>query len=459
MTDIKLSQLIINECSGVPETFEPNQLYFTPDTTDEDISNALQEAKAYADEKVQAVRDEIPTVPTKVSAFENDAGYLTEHQDISGLATKDEVAGKQDKINDLATIRAGASKGATAVQPGTLDDYAKKSEIPDIQIKGTSIIQEGVANIPVATTSVLGVVKTAPNQGVSAFSSGDLCLISANQSEIGAKTQSYKPIVPKTLDYAVKTGITTNTIDLTEDEKKAAHEWLGLDFATKEYVDQQVGGVETSLNDYAKKTELPVVPTKVSAFENDKGYLTAHQDISNLATKEELSDKQDKLTAGDNITIENGVISATGGDASNKLDIGLENATAQTKSTIISWGMPSDTYVELSFVKTSIGTYTYTAPANGFFNMVFTQGLGTGSSTILRRNEVPICSNSSVGHRAFLACECKKGDVITVTVGSASLYQIDKQCFFYAEGEMSDSQSPSLDPDVGDDAPREPGGY
>ena len=32
--------------------------------------------------------------------------------------------------------------------------------------------------------------------------------------------------------------------------------------------------------DYALKSQIPVVPTKVSAFENDKGYLTQHQDIS-----------------------------------------------------------------------------------------------------------------------------------------------------------------------------------
>jgi hypothetical protein len=35
-----------------------------------------------------------------------------------------------------------------------------------------------------------------------------------------------------------------------------------------------------------------------------------------IATKEELESKQDKLTAGENITIEDGVISATGGGAS-----------------------------------------------------------------------------------------------------------------------------------------------
>ncbi len=45
------------------------------------------------------------------------------------------------------------------------------------------------------------------------------------------------------------------------------------------------------LADYAKKTEVPVVPTAVSAFENDAGYLTAHQSLDGLATKEELATK------------------------------------------------------------------------------------------------------------------------------------------------------------------------
>ena len=46
-------------------------------------------------------------------------GYLTEHQDISG---------KQDVITDLATIRSGAAKGATALQEHqSLAAYAKQS--------------------------------------------------------------------------------------------------------------------------------------------------------------------------------------------------------------------------------------------------------------------------------------------------------------------------------------------
>lgn len=38
---------------------------------------------------------DIPTVPTNVSAFNNDAGYLTQHQDISG---------KEDKTNKVTSI-------------------------------------------------------------------------------------------------------------------------------------------------------------------------------------------------------------------------------------------------------------------------------------------------------------------------------------------------------------------
>lgn len=44
-----------------------------------------------------------------------------------------------------------------------------------------------------------------------------------------------------------------------------------------------------SLTDYAKKTDIPTVPSKVSAFENDKGYLTQHQDISGKADQASLN--------------------------------------------------------------------------------------------------------------------------------------------------------------------------
>lgn len=67
-------------------------------------------------------------------------------------------------------------------------------------------------------------------------------------------------------------------------------------------------------------------PTKVSAFENDANYLTG-QSLSNYATKSDLNAKQDKLTAGNNITIVDGVISATGGSGGSSA---VESVNGQT---------------------------------------------------------------------------------------------------------------------------------
>ena len=40
-----------------------------------------------------------------------------------------------------------------------------------------------------------------------------------------------------------------------------------------------------SLAEYALKTEIPIVPNKVSAFENDAGYVTTHKSLKNYARK------------------------------------------------------------------------------------------------------------------------------------------------------------------------------
>lgn len=72
------------------------------------------------------------------------------------------------------------------------------------------------------------------------------------------------------------------------------------------------------------------IPTKTSQLKNDSGFLTEHQDISG---------KQDKLTAGENITIENGVISATGGGGDSSLPDQTGNAGKflTTDGTEASW--------------------------------------------------------------------------------------------------------------------------
>lgn len=81
-----------------------------------------------------AKKSELPTVPTKVSAFENDKGYLTEHQSLEGYA-------KEDWVNEQGFLKEHQSLEGYATEEWveskkyltehqSLEDYAKKNELP-----------------------------------------------------------------------------------------------------------------------------------------------------------------------------------------------------------------------------------------------------------------------------------------------------------------------------------------
>lgn len=61
--------------------------------------------------------------------------YLTKEEfnrASEGFATADALEGKQDTIEDLDSIRSGAGKGATAVQPSTLTGYATTQQLTEL---------------------------------------------------------------------------------------------------------------------------------------------------------------------------------------------------------------------------------------------------------------------------------------------------------------------------------------
>lgn len=101
-------------------------------------------------------------------------------------------------------------------------DLGNTGLVDDVQVNGTTIVTDKIANIPVASTTGLGVCKVSPNQGVSAYSAGDLVIISASEQEITAKTQSYKPIVPNKLDIAIREGLGNNSLTWTDAYKSNA---------------------------------------------------------------------------------------------------------------------------------------------------------------------------------------------------------------------------------------------
>jgi hypothetical protein len=111
-----------------------------------------------------AVLFSLSDMANKVSGAANGhlAG-LAEDGDLtdSGIAAEDvattaDLAGKQDTISDLATIRSGAAAGATAVQPsdlatvamsGSYNDLLNKPTIPAAQVNSDWNANSGVAQI------------------------------------------------------------------------------------------------------------------------------------------------------------------------------------------------------------------------------------------------------------------------------------------------------------------------
>ena len=173
--------------------------------------------------------------------------------------------------------------------------------------------------------------------------------------------------------YALKTEIPDVEGLATKSEVKAVEDKIpSLDnYATKDelfskdYNDLTNKPTIPSIDGLATKLEVKEVENKIPSLNGyateqwveGKGYLTEHQSLADYATKAELAAKQDTLTAGTNITIENGVISASGGGSGSDIKsirfrtgkIDEEETALQFKEWLTYlWNIGNGSYADLS---------------------------------------------------------------------------------------------------------------
>lgn len=216
-------------------------------------------------------------IPTKVSQLQNDKGYLTEHQSLSGYATEQFVKdGYQPKGNYLTEHQ-------------SLAGYAKTSDIPtkpeDIgaQPQGNYALKSEIPSVPVQ--SVNG--KTGAVQ----LSASDVSARPSNwmpsASDVGALPSSTK-IPAKTSDLTNDSGFITGYTETDPTVPSWAKQSSKPSYTKSEVGLGNVDNVKqysasnpppypvTSVNGKtgAVTITVPTVPTKVSAFTNDAGYLT-----------------------------------------------------------------------------------------------------------------------------------------------------------------------------------------
>lgn len=257
--------------NGVAQTVaEDKSVDITVPTVDVD--------KNYVDTELakKANTSDIPSLDKYVTDEElNAKGYLTTHQDISGKV--DKVKGKS-LIADTEIERLKSVKNYDDTEIKT--ELAKKANSTDIPTKVSGLQNDSnyQTDTDVTTTLTPYATKTYVGEQIS----------NADHLKREIVTEIPKP---ETADK--------NTIYMLKIESVTGNdkyrEYLLIDGTV-----QCVGDTSVDLTDYAKttdvdkklnnkadKTEIPTVPTNVSEFTNDAGYLTEHQDISNFVVKEE----------------------------------------------------------------------------------------------------------------------------------------------------------------------------
>lgn len=112
-------------------------------------------------------------------------------------------------------------------------------ELIDLPDGGDVDLTDYVKNTDYATSTKGGVVKVTNVSSGLTMNNGNLSISYANDTDIGLKQDTYRPLTSKYIDNIVAKGITTNTIPLTDQQKAKACEWLG--------VADLIGDIETLL--------------------------------------------------------------------------------------------------------------------------------------------------------------------------------------------------------------------
>ena len=97
-------------------------------------------------------------------------------------------------------------------------DIAELVDVPvdDVQINGSSIVVDGVANVPTASASRLGVIKTSNENGIYVNSDGALSISEASSANVKNGTNVYKPITPHIEHEATFYGLAKSAGDTTQ---------------------------------------------------------------------------------------------------------------------------------------------------------------------------------------------------------------------------------------------------
>ena len=266
--------------------------------TKQDVISDLDTIRSGAAKGATALQ----SVPSEYATEQwvNEQGFLKEHQDISNLATKAELATKQDVISDLDSIRSGAALGATALQ-SVPSDYATEQWVNE---QGFLKEHQDISNL--ATKQELNAKQDTLVSGTNIKTVNGTSLLGSGNIVIEASAEN----VP-TLQTTPK-GTTNNYI-----------------YSSGIYINDNYGVISNISNSITYSTDKASIATwkrywgeessNVHQSWSIKGATTSEAGLMTASDKTkldgiDLSTKQDKLVSGTNIKTINGTSLLGSGD-------------------------------------------------------------------------------------------------------------------------------------------------
>ena len=273
--------------------------------TKQELTNGLATKQAKGDYAL------VSDIPTLVSELQNDSNFATQTQVMQAIAAIPQFA-----LSIVNELPATGAKMVLYLVPkeGTEKDiyneYIWIEQTSSFEFIGTTAVDltDYVKNTDYASSTKAGVVKVISGYGIGMGSQEQLHTVKASDSDIKTKTNTYKAIVPSNLDYAVKTGITSNANTLTDAEKTTAQTWLGLDDVVRntDYATNSTAGIvqvsgglkmmeryitiqkaENEAIDLKADNYCPIVPSNLNYAVNSVLPTMTQAEYDTLETKDE----------------------------------------------------------------------------------------------------------------------------------------------------------------------------
>ena len=318
-----------------------------------DLSNYY--TKVETDSQIKKSIDKIK-VPTKVSELENDAGYLTQHQDISNLATKSELSAVESKIPAAYELPTASATTLGGVKVGS-------------GLSITNGVLSATGGGGVADSVDWSKVQNKPNFA-NVATSGDYNDLSNKPTIPSVEGLASEAYVNEKVAAIIIPEVPTNVSAFTNDAGYLTEHQSLENYITKKDFATGLDAQNTSTNALIKQVNERIdgitVPTKVSELENDAGYLTEHQSLAEYAKKTEIPAPYTLPTAststlggvkvdGSTITIADGVISSVGGSGGGTADVftgvGEDIITAEKTFEDSSFSFNKSIFLETNGVK------------------------------------------------------------------------------------------------------------